>query len=126
MDFLSNTVKILPYRSVPPPLEKEKSTPFLWLTPKADLTEDFHFFDDCFISSDFNSINDSIYPKAHMYIQSPDFDYISLLQTDILPIIFDTGASLSISLYKMDFLGPINTLPQPMSRVRQIGCASHS
>ena len=40
-------------------------------------------------------------------------DDITLLQTDILPIIFDTGASISISLYKMFFVGPITPLPKP-------------
>ena len=48
-----------------------------------------------------------------MAIQSPTFDYPNLLQIDILPIIFDAGASLYISLWKMDSVGPINTLPEP-------------
>ena len=31
--------------------------------------------------SEFPSIHNSIYPKANMDIHSPDFDYLTLLQT---------------------------------------------
>ena len=52
-----------------------------------------------------------------MAIHSPSFDYIALLQTDILTIIFDTCASMSISLYKMDFVGTITPLQEPRTLV---------
>ena len=48
-----------------------------------------------------------------MAIQYPDFDDIILLQTYILPIIFDAGAIMSISPYKMDLVGSITSLPEP-------------
>ena len=48
-----------------------------------------------------------------MAINSPAFDVLTLLQTYIMTIIFDTGASMSISLYKMDFVVYITPLPEP-------------
>ena len=56
-----------------------------------------------------------IYPKAHMGIHSSYFDDFTLIQTYILPIIFDTGASMSISPYKIYFVGPITPLPEPIT-----------
>ena len=42
-----------------------------------------------------------------MAIYSPNFDDLILLQTDLLSIISGTIASLSTSLYKMDFWDPL-------------------
>ena len=70
--------------------------------------EDLCFFDDCLFSFEVPSIS----PKAHMYIHSPEFYDITLLQIDLLPIIFDTSAILFISMYKMYFVVPINNLPE--------------
>ena len=55
-----------------------------------------------------------------MDIHSSDFDDLNLLQIDILYIIFDNGASISISLYKMDFVGPITPLTEPRT-LRDMG-----
>ena len=48
-----------------------------------------------------------------MVIHSPDFYDINLFLTDLLPIIFDTVASLSIFPYKVYFVVPITPLPEP-------------
>ena len=55
-----------------------------------------------------------------MAIHSSDFDDLNLLQIDLLYIIFDNGASISISLYKMDFVGPITPLTEPRT-LRDMG-----
>ena len=70
--------------------------------------EDFCCFDDFLFSFEVPSIS----PKAHMYIHSPEFYDTTLLQTDLLPIIFDTSAILFISMYKIYFVVPINNLPE--------------
>ena len=95
---LSNKVHLLTCHSVLPHLDKDTSTPFSCLTPKVVSTEEYHFFDDCLFSFKVTSVPNSIYPKAYMAILSPEFDYINLLQTNLLTIIFDTGASLYIYL----------------------------
>ena len=48
-----------------------------------------------------------------MVTYSPLFSGLTLIQRYLLPIILDTSASLSISLYKMIFLVPITHLPEP-------------
>ena len=56
-----------------------------------------------------------------MSIHSPAFDDLTLLQTDLLSVVFDTSASMYISPYKMDFVGPMNPLPEP----RTLGGMAH-
>ena len=85
--------------------------------PRGRFKKRIFFFGDCFFSSEFPSIPKSIYPKAHIDIHSPAFGCPSLIQTDLLPIIFDTGASLSIYPYKIDFVVPITPLPEPITLV---------
>ena len=93
MDYISNTVDFLTCNSSITPLNKDTSTPFAWLTPKAYAKEYFHWFGDCFFSSEVPSI----YPKKNMDIHSPAFDDLNLIKTDILPLIFDIGEIMSIS-----------------------------
>ena len=107
MYHLSNPVDFLPCNFIVPPLEKYTSTPFVWLSPKTDSTEEFYFFDECFFYSELPSIS----PNVHMSIHSPSVCDITLLQIDLLPIIFDTSASLSIYPFKLDFVVPITPLP---------------
>ena len=94
MYYTSNTFYFLLCNSVPPTLEKNTSTPFVWLTPNSYSTEDSQLFDYFFFSSGVPSVS----PKEHMSIHSPVFDYLTLFKTYLLPIIFDTGAILFISL----------------------------
>ena len=47
---------------------------------------------------------------THMDIHYSPFDDITPLQKYLPTIIFDTSASLSIYLHKIDFVGPINPL----------------
>ena len=59
--------------------------------------------------------------KSHMAIHSSDFYYITLIQTYLLLIIFDTSEIMSISPYKIYFVGPITPLPEP----RTLGVMVH-
>ena len=50
-----------------------------------------------------------------MAVHSSACDGFTLFQINLLPILFDTGASLSISTYKMGFVGPITLFPEPIT-----------
>ena len=65
----------------------------------------------------FSSLLPSISPKVHMSIHLPSFGDLALLQSDLLSIIFDTIAILSISPYRIDFVGIITPLPEPITLV---------
>ena len=114
MYYISNTVNFLTCNSILPPLEKDTSTQFACITLKVDSTEDFRCFDDCLFSSEVPYITKSFYTKEHMDIHSPVFNDINLLQKDLLPIIFFTNGSLPISPYKMNFVGSMTPLPDPI------------
>ena len=79
--------------------------------------EEFHCFDDCFFSFEATLIS----PKAHMDIPPPAFDNITLIQINLLPIIFYTGAIISIYLNKIYFAGSITPIPEP----RTLGGMGH-
>ena len=110
MDYHSNKCDFLPCNYVIPTLKKDTSKTFAWLTSDAYSTEDFNWFDDCLFYSEVPYIPKSIYPNIHMDIHYSAFDDITPLQTYLLTIIFDTSASLSIYLHKIDSVVPINPL----------------